>query len=541
MQGSICRLACLAAMLVGGAVAPVKADDGSGTHPPVSLSVGALVGALNGVWLADGAERAHWTMLSSTWNSTFTLKDSSFVISNFCGLSSSLTGKFTLNTQADPPTMDLNVDEKDMSEKWPGTKYPRCVLPGICKMEGGRFIICFQFGTGAKRPRDFVARDNDTVILSLAKVEDGFRELPKDIRVTVIDEQDKPLPHALVFHNMLRSVTQDGKPTEWNYLPELSTGADGSIAMKYSEFEQQGYVGARDMARGLTGFTLVSPASLAHGRITVKLAPDCIVRGVVACDALDRGAKAQDHRGVYINLGGRQLGVDLSSFSNSYKFEFHAPPGNYSLETYGEKIRRKYTDVSIPVGLKELQLPPISLEPLRLATLAGQPAPEFEGIVAWRGTPTKLSDLRGKFVLIDFWGYWCQPCVHAMPALIDLHRQFKHKGLAIISVHEDDDGEIATAAQLDEKIAVLKRDIWKGEDLPFPVALMSGKKFPGPVADEEPQSIGPITQYGIQYLPTLILIDREGKVVGEFQGVDFNSQEPAKKMVEAVKKLLGEP
>jgi thiol-disulfide isomerase/thioredoxin len=167
----------------------------------------------------------------------------------------------------------------------------------------------------------------------------------------------------------------------------------------------------------------------------------------------------------------------------------------------------------------------------------GKPDPEFEGIVAWRGTPAKLADLRGKYVLIDFWGYWCGPCVEAMPWIIELHKQFGDKGLAIISVHEDDEGEIDTAAKLDEKIALLKKKLWKGEDLPFPVALMSGKKAAGP-RDTEPHTVGPVHQYGIQYLPTLILIDKEGKFAGEFQGVDFEEKEPGKKMFEAVKKLL---
>jgi thiol-disulfide isomerase/thioredoxin len=150
--------------------------------------------------------------------------------------------------------------------------------------------------------------------------------------------------------------------------------------------------------------------------------------------------------------------------------------------------------------------------------LQGQPAPELAGIVGWKGKPVKIADLRGKFVLIDFWGYWCSPCVYAMPVLIDLHERYADKGLAIISVHVDNFGDVDTAAKLDAKTADIKSSLWGGRELPFPTALSAGITTPdgydGLAA----------AQYGVLSYPTTILIDREGKVVGEFaENRDFKS------------------
>jgi thiol-disulfide isomerase/thioredoxin len=164
----------------------------------------------------------------------------------------------------------------------------------------------------------------------------------------------------------------------------------------------------------------------------------------------------------------------------------------------------------------------------QLAWLEGQPAPELEGVQAWRGGPVKLADLRGKYVLIDFWGYWCGPCVHAMPVLIGLHERFKDHGLAIIGVHCDMDGEVDTPAKLDEKIAPLKKKIWGGKDLPFPVALTTMDYIDSP----KPTRASAAAQYGILGYPTTVLIDREGKVLGKFLARD------EKDAVAEIEKLL---
>jgi thiol-disulfide isomerase/thioredoxin len=285
-------------------------------------------------------------------------------------------------------------------------------------------------------------------------------------------------------------------------------------------------VAARDVDRKLTGFASVSPASSLKGAVHVTVRPECHVSGTIVCDELTKAGKPLGWTNAYLLYGGQRIGdCDLTPG----EFEFPVPPGSYTLDLYGTSLRHKQVDVTVPEGRADFQIhPAVSLVASKLAWLEGQPAPELEGVVGWRGKPTKLADLKGKYVLIDFWGYWCGPCVQAMPVLITLHERFKDKGLAIIGVHCDMDGEVSTSAMLDEKLAPLKKNLWQGKDLPFPVALTTKDYMDGP----QPTSRSTAAQYGILGFPTTILIDRDGKVVGTFEA------RVEKEAVAEVEKLL---
>jgi hypothetical protein len=88
---------------------------------------------------------------------------------------------------------------------------------------------------------------------------------------------------------------------------------------------------------------------------------------------------------------------------------------------------------------------------------------------------------------------------------------------------------VDTADKLDEKIANFRKKLWNDKDLPFPVALTSGKR-----EGDKRATIVPSDQYGVLGYPTTILIGRDGKVVGKFAARDVNA---ASKEIE---KLLSE-
>ena len=58
--------------------------------------------------------------------------------------------------------------------------------------------------------------------------------------------------------------------------------------------------------------------------------------------------------------------------------------------------------------------------------LIGKPAPQIEGKDV-DGKPVRLSDLKGKVVLVDFWATWCPPCVASFPTLRQLSREYKDR------------------------------------------------------------------------------------------------------------------
>jgi len=122
----------------------------------------------------------------------------------------------------------------------------------------------------------------------------------------------------------------------------------------------------------------------------------------------------------------------------------------------------------------------------------GVAAPDFE-LTSLDGKRVKLSDYRGKAVLLNFWATWCGPCKVEMPWFVDLQKRYGNDGLVVLGVAMDD-----TEAP---KIAQFASDM----GVNYPVLLGTDK-----VSEE----------YGnVEFLPTSFYIDRDGKFVGKGVGL----------------------
>lgn len=113
-------------------------------------------------------------------------------------------------------------------------------------------------------------------------------------------------------------------------------------------------------------------------------------------------------------------------------------------------------------------------------------APDFS-LPSLDGDPVTLSALRGQVVFLNFWATWCPPCREEMPSIERLHRELRIEGLAVL------------ALDVGESPAVVARFV-ESFRLSFPVLLD---------ADSEVSR-----RYGISGLPTTVLVDRSGRVVG---------------------------
>lgn len=69
--------------------------------------------------------------------------------------------------------------------------------------------------------------------------------------------------------------------------------------------------------------------------------------------------------------------------------------------------------------------------------VAGRKPPDFT--FTMNGVETRLSDLRGKVVVVNFWATWCPPCVHEMPSLNRLHAALEADGGMVLGVSVDED------------------------------------------------------------------------------------------------------
>ena len=68
-----------------------------------------------------------------------------------------------------------------------------------------------------------------------------------------------------------------------------------------------------------------------------------------------------------------------------------------------------------------------------------KPAPDFS-LKDANGDAVKLSDYRGKIVLLNFWATWCGPCTEEIPWLIEFEQQFKSQGFEVVGVSMDTEG-----------------------------------------------------------------------------------------------------
>lgn len=127
-----------------------------------------------------------------------------------------------------------------------------------------------------------------------------------------------------------------------------------------------------------------------------------------------------------------------------------------------------------------------------VGVLRGQTAPDFE-LTTLEGKKIRLSDLRGKAVLLNFWATWCEPCKIEMPWFVQLEKQYGPEGLQVLGVAMDDTSEKEISQFVTEM------------GVNYPVLV--GKEA---VGDE---------YGGIIHLPTTFYIDRSGKIVEHIEGL----------------------
>ncbi|GIX47180.1 MAG: hypothetical protein KatS3mg131_1391 [Candidatus Tectimicrobiota bacterium] len=79
------------------------------------------------------------------------------------------------------------------------------------------------------------------------------------------------------------------------------------------------------------------------------------------------------------------------------------------------------------------------------AAAARAPFPVDFTLPDLQGNLVRLADTRGRVVLLNFWATWCPPCRAEMPALEALHRDYQKRGLTILAISSDVEGEKAVA------------------------------------------------------------------------------------------------
>jgi thiol-disulfide isomerase/thioredoxin len=131
---------------------------------------------------------------------------------------------------------------------------------------------------------------------------------------------------------------------------------------------------------------------------------------------------------------------------------------------------------------------------------AGGPAPDFTKPDV-NGKSVSLSQFRGKYVLLDFWGSWCGPCRAANPHLKELYSTYAAKGFEILGVASE---KVSGQAQAEK--------MWKE------AIEKDGLTWTNVLNNESSMKLDVVQLYNIEGYPTQILLDKEGKVIGRWLG-----------------------
>ncbi len=131
----------------------------------------------------------------------------------------------------------------------------------------------------------------------------------------------------------------------------------------------------------------------------------------------------------------------------------------------------------------------------------GKVAPDFSQPKI-DGSLLKLSDLRGKVVLIDFWASWCGPCRKENPNVVRLYDMYKDEGFTVLSISLDKDKQAWINAIAKDNLS-----------------------WPNHVSDLKFWSNEAAQLYKVSGIPFTVLIDQEGKIIGKnLRGIDLENK-----------------
>ncbi len=122
----------------------------------------------------------------------------------------------------------------------------------------------------------------------------------------------------------------------------------------------------------------------------------------------------------------------------------------------------------------------------------GSKAPDFQ-LQTTDGRTVSLDDYKGKGLILNFWGTWCEPCRKEMPALSENYDKYKQQNVEVLGIHIKN-----TPQQVEQFFKGLKNEVH------IPIAFDNNNE----VTDA----------FGIDPLPTTVVIDKDGKITAIHEG-----------------------
>jgi len=182
--------------------------------------------------------------------------------------------------------------------------------------------------------------------------------------------------------------------------------------------------------------------------------------------------------------------LNPSEHKELFKDNLDALKDEFSSSFYYGKIKKAYDRAMLP---RKLDLPNPNQQNKRAAKNSkygqGEMAPDIV-MNDPEGNERKLSDLRGKVVLLDFWASWCGPCRRENPNVVRAYEKYKDDGFEVFSVSLDSDANRWKKAIEQDQL-----------------------NWPNHVSDLQGWRNGAARDYGISSIPHTMLIDRDGAIL----------------------------
>jgi peroxiredoxin len=221
---------------------------------------------------------------------------------------------------------------------------------------------------------------------------------------------------------------------------------------------------------------------------------------------------------IALNTRGQSLLAGLKSYVTQFIKSSPGPITSvWALGTYAQifsmddyqallnGIVQKFPDHKGIAAIKEMNDRQLALtkqktDQARETNWVGKQAPELS-LPDINGNQVKLSSYKGKYVLVDFWASWCLPCRRENPNVVDAYNKYKNKNFTIVGVSLDKEKEDWVNAVQKDKLS------WTQ------------------VSDLQEWNSIAVSTYGFSGIPFNVLIDPDGKIIGQaLRGSDLDTK-----------------